>query len=249
MNWPSLITTFLAATVEWVEALTIVLAVGLTQGWRPALRGTLLGFVVLAVIVAVFGALLSQLGFLRTALQVLIGVLLLLFGLRWLSKAVLRSAGVIALHDETLAFEKEVGQLRQAQDAERTGQLMAFQGVLLEGLEVAFIVLAFGGSTSFARTGANPLLGAVLGALISLAVVLVLGLLTHRPLARVPENTMKYIVGLSLTAFGVFWTGEGLGVRWPGADLALLWIAAALLIASLLLGRRLARPRTTGSPI
>lgn len=246
MNWIVALTTFVAASVEWVEALTIVLAAGVTVGWRPALRGTVLGFAVLLVIVAVFGLTLAKLAFLKAYLQVLIGVLLLLFGLRWLSKATLRSAGIIPLHDEEAAFEEEAEALRRvapearteadqarlkelSRQAEAQAQLVSFKGVFLEGLEVAFIVVAFGSGAGL-RAGGDPLLSAVAGAMAALVLVGVIGLFTHRPLSQVPENTLKYAVGLALSSFGLFWSGEGLGVGWPGADLAILGFAVILLL-------------------
>ncbi|MBF6593019.1 MAG: hypothetical protein IVW51_01060 [Thermaceae bacterium] len=232
MNWIITLTTFLAASVEWVEALTIVLAAGLTVGWRPALRGTFLGLGVLAVSVAVLGLALAKLVFLKGVLQIIIGLFLLLFGLRWLSKATLRSAGFVALHDEEKAFAAETSHLQKAAHAQREAQVVSFQGVLLEGLEVAFIVIAFGSSAAFKTATENPLLSAIVGALASLVLVVGVGFITHKPLSRVPENTLKYVVGLGLSSFGVFWSGEGLGVVWPGADLVLLGLLLIFLLAT-----------------
>ena len=217
---------FLASFVEVVEAFTIVLAVGVTRSWRPALTGTALALVVLAALVLAFGPLLALVPI--STLQFVVGVLLILFGMRWLRKAILRSVGVIALHDEDAAFSKETAELnRQASDkrADYLAGLAAFKAVLLEGVEVVFIVIAVGaahGQTGYAS----------LGALAALILVTLIGLVVHRPLARVPENALKFVVGLMLTSFGIFWTGEGISAEWPGADLALLAIFAVIALAS-----------------
>lgn len=219
--------SFLASLVEVVEAFTIVLAVGITGGWRPALTGTVLALAVLAALVVVFGPLLALVPL--HLLQFAVGVLLILFGMRWLRKAILRAAGFIALHDEAKAFAAETEQL-QRQAAERRADylagLAAFKGVLLEGVEVVFIVIAVG-------AGRGLTLYASGGALAALILVLVVGAMVHKPLAQVPENTLKFAVGLMLTTFGVFWIGEGLGAEWPGADLALLVIFAVLAASAL----------------
>jgi uncharacterized membrane protein len=228
---------FLASLVEAVEALTIVLAVATVRGWRPAGLGAAAGLAVLVLIVAALGPLLDRIPL--HLLQLTIGILLLLFGMRWLRKAILRSAGIIPLHDETSAFADETAEL-QAQARRHEARLdwlaglASFKAVLLEGLEVVFIVIALG-----ARPG---LLGpASVGAIAACLVVAGVGLIVHRPLARVPENTLKFVVGAMLSAFGVFWTGEGLGVAWPGADLAVVAFAALFLAvgrAAVLLARR-----------
>jgi uncharacterized membrane protein len=232
--------SFLGSFVEAVEALTIILAVGLSRGWRPAASGTLLALLTLAAMVMVLGPLLGlvPLDLLRFA----VGVLLILFGMRWLRKAILRASGFIALHDEEKAFAEETDLLKQ-QSADRRADflagLAAFKAVLLEGLEVVFIVIAVGAG--------HGLIGyASLGAGAAVLLVLAIGVVVHRPLAQVPENTLKFVVGLMLTSFGVFWTGEGLGAAWPGADAALLVIAAligavALLAARILRGYRAAK--------
>ncbi|WP_421915450.1 COG4280 domain-containing protein [Mesorhizobium sp.] len=217
---------FLASFVEVVEAFTIVLAVGLTRGWGPAFTGSALALAVLAALVLAFGPLLALVPI--TTLQFVVGVLLILFGMRWLRKAILRGVGVIALHDEEAAFSKETALLRQQADDRRANYLAglaAFKAVLLEGIEVVFIVIAVGAAH-------GQTLYASLGALAALVLVLLIGLAAHRPLARVPENTLKFVVGLMLTSFGIFWTGEGIGADWPGADLALLVIFAILALAS-----------------
>jgi len=215
--------------VEVVEAFTIVLAVGTVQGWRAAAAGTLAALAVLGLLVAVLGPVLDQVPI--HALQLTVGVLLLLFGMGWLRKAVLRSAGVIPLHDEDASFAAEKAQLAQEAQRRRSslawiGWLAAFKAVLLEGLEVIFIVIAVG-------AGRGLVWPASLGALAACAVVLLVGVVVHKPLSRVPENALKFGVGVMLSAFGVFWTGEGLGVEWPGHDLALLVFAALFLLVGL----------------
>jgi uncharacterized membrane protein len=220
--------SFLGSFVEVVEAFTIILAVGISRGWRPAALGTFLALLLLAAMVLLLGPLLGQVpvGLLRFA----VGVLLILFGMRWLRKAILRAAGFIALHDEEKAFAAETDELaRQAADrrADFIAGLAAFKAVLLEGVEVVFIVVAVGaghGMTGYASLGAGA---AVLA-------VLAIGLAIHRPLSRVPENALKFTVGLMLTSFGIFWLGEGLGADWPGADAAILAILAVLATVSLL---------------
>jgi uncharacterized membrane protein len=226
---PAISAAFLSSLVEAVEALTIVLAVATVRGWKPAGLGALAGLALLALIVLLLGPLLDRVPL--YVLQLVIGVLLLLFGMRWLRKAILRSAGVIALHDETSAFAKETAELREQarrQEAKLDwiAGLAAFKAVVLEGLEVVFIVIAVG-------AGRGLLLPASLGALAACLLVIVIGFAVHRPLARVPENTLKFAVGVMLSAFGVFWTGEGLGVHWPGEDLAIIGFAALFLIVAL----------------
>jgi uncharacterized membrane protein len=222
-----MLAAFLASLVEFVEALTIVLAVGSVRGWRPALGGAALGGAALALLVVVLGPALSLIP-LRT-LQLGIGVLLLLFGARWLRKAILRAAGRLPLHDETAAFAKETAALQGA--AELAALVTAFKAVLLEGLEVVFIVIAVG------ATG-DLLLPATLGAVAAFLVVLALGLVLHRPLARVPENTLKFVVGAMILSFGLFWTGEGLGLVWPGEDwsvpiMILVWLGFGLMLVQI----------------
>jgi uncharacterized membrane protein len=196
---------FLASLVEVVEAFTIILAVGLTRGWKPAFAGTALALVALTLLVLAFGPLLALIPL--HALQFAVGVLLILFGMRWLRKAILRASGLLPLHDEERAFAEETEILhRQAADkrADYLAALAAFKAVLLEGIEVVFIVIAVG-----AARGLTFYAG--LGALAAFVLVLAVGALLHRPLARVPENTLKFAVGLMLTSFGIFWIGEGLG--------------------------------------
>lgn len=218
---------FLASLVEVVEAFTIVLAVGITQSWRSAFIGTAAAFVTLAVIVIVFGPLLTLVPL--HILQYVVGVLLLLFGMRWLRKAILRASGYIALHDEEKAFAKETELLSrqkvQASAAYLAG-LAAFKAVLLEGIEVIFIVIAVGAAH-------QATLYAAFGALAAFVVVLAVGLIVYKPLTQVPENTLKFVVGLMLTSFGIFWTGEGLSIDWPGADLMLVGFFLSLALGSL----------------
>jgi uncharacterized membrane protein len=230
-------TSFLASFVEVVEAFTIVLAVGLTQSWRPAFIGSGLALIVLMALVAILGPILGLISI--HALQFAVGTLLILFGMRWLRKAILRSLGVIALHSEDKAFAEETEALhRQAKDrrADYLAGLAAFKAVLLEGVEVVFIVIAVG-------TAHGLTLYASFGALAALLAVIAIGLVVHRPLSRVPENTLKFVVGLMLTSFGIFWTAEGIGADWPGADLSLIGIFVILGAASLALVRWLGSPR------
>jgi uncharacterized membrane protein len=223
---PAMTAAFLASLVEAVEALTIVLAVATIRGWRPAGLGAFAGLLALSLIVVALGPLLDLIPL--HLLQLAIGVLLLLFGMRWLRKAILRSAGVIALHDEVAAFATETAQLREQANRHEArldwlAGLASFKAVLLEGLEVVFIVIAV-------SAGRGLLVPAGIGALAACLLVAGVGLVVHRPLAQVPENTLKFAVGVMLSAFGVFWTGEGLGVAWPGADLAIVAFAALFLL-------------------
>jgi uncharacterized membrane protein len=224
--------SFLACAVEFVEALTIVLALGVTRGWRSSLAGAAAAVVILAAAVAAIGPGITQ-HVPRHWLQLVVGVLLLTFGLQWLRKAILRSTGSIALHDEEKAFAAETDAALRASGERRLGLdwyafTVAFKGVLLEGLEVVFIVVGFGASAADRRP-------AVLGAAVAFGLVLAAGVALHRPLARVPENLIKHGVGLLLSTFGLFWLVEGLNaaaaehhpVAWPGGDLALPVILVA----------------------
>lgn len=228
---------FLASLVEAVEALTIVLAVATVRGWRPAGLGALAGLGCLALIVVVLGPALQYVPL--HVLQLAIGVLLLLFGVRWLRKAILRAAGVIPLHDEATAFAAATAELheqgaRQMAHADWLAALASLKAVLLEGLEVVFIVIAV-------SAGRGLLIPASLSAVAACLLVAGAGFIVYRPLARVPENKLKFAVGVLLSAFGLFWTGEGLGVPWPGADLAIVVFIAlflALGLAAIALARR-----------
>ena len=231
---------FLASLVEAVEALTIVLAVAIVRGLRPALLGAISGLAVLALIIVALGPLLDRVPL--NVLQIAIGILLLLFGMRWLRKAILRAARIIPLHDESTAFAKEQAELREQvrrheQRLDWIAGVTSFKAVLLEGLEVVFIVIAL-------SAGRGVLLPVSAAAFAACLLVALCGVLVHRPLTRVPENALKFAVGVMLSAFGLFWTGEGLGVDWPGADLAILAFIALFLGAGLacvaLLNRRAA---------
>src|SRR5260221_2659584 len=226
---PAITSAFLASLVEVVEAFTIVLAVSTIRGYRPAVLGSLAGLVLLALLVVVLGPMLNRIPL--DLLQIVIGVLLLLFGMRWLRTAILRAAGIIPLRDEQLKFDQATANLKDDAWSHQArldwlAGITAFKAVVLEGLEVVFIVIAIG-------AGRGLLIPASFGALLACALVLVVGMIVHRPLSRVPENTLKFGVGVMLSAFGVFWTGEGLGVDWPGQDVALLAFAAAFLATGL----------------
>jgi uncharacterized membrane protein len=229
---------FLASSVEMVEALTIVLAVGMTRGWRSTSYGVAVAFVALAVVVAALGPALTQIPI--DTLRVVVGTILLAFGLQWLRKAILRASGLKARHDEDAIFRHEVAEAREAGGAVDAGHdwyafTVAFKGVFLEGLEVAFIVISVG------STQGNVGLAAA-GAVAALVVVAIVGSLVHAPLSRVPENTLKFGVGVMLTGFGVFWSAEGAGVSWPGGDAAIVGVIAfvAVLALSLVAGFRAA---------
>ncbi len=221
---------FLASVVEFVEALTIVLAVGVTRQWRSTLIGVGAATLALAIIVGVFGTaivVLVPIGILR----LVVGTFLLIYGLQWLCKAMLRAAGAKAKHDEASIYQRQIAQLTEEPPVPARGMdwisfTVAFKGVLLEGLEVAFIVVTFGAS-------AGQLGPAALGAAVAGVLVLSVGAALHRPLARVPENGLKYAVGLMLVTFGTFWAGEGVGIAWPGSDAVLLVLLAAYLLLSL----------------
>jgi uncharacterized membrane protein len=226
---------FLGSAVEATEALTIVLAVGLTRGWRSPLYGTVLALISLAVLVVLFGQLIVQ-RVPDSVLKLIIGTLLLLFGLRWLHKAVLRSAGVVAMHDEERAYEKTVSELQGALTGQDwVGFVLAFKGVFLEGLEVVFIVVAVGGTSRF-------LPWAVAGGLLAMVVVAAAGLVVRKPLARVPENTLKYAVGIALTSLGTFWAAEGMGASWPLDFVSILFLVIAYFAASRVAVQLVRRP-------
>jgi uncharacterized membrane protein len=230
---------FLASAVEMVEALTIVLAVGVTRGWRSPLFGVGAATLALAAIVAALGPALQLLPI--DVLRLVVGALLLCFGLQWLRKAILRASGYKALHDEDEVFQEEQTEAANAPRDRRIGLdwysfTIAFKGVLLEGLEVAFIVITFGSTQ-----GRLGLAAVAAGA--ALVVVVIVGVLVHAPLARVPENTIKFTVGLLLTTFGIFWGAEGAGVSWPGGELALPCLLAFLTVLALLFVRLLRRQR------
>jgi uncharacterized membrane protein len=219
-------TTFLAAAVEAVEALTIVLAVGVGRSWSTALRGTLYALGALVVVCAILGPLLRTIPL--GALELVVGVVLTLFGLSWLRKAILRSAGRKALRDEDAAYAREVTHIKELHDAsaDRVAMATAFNAVLLEGLEVAVIVATFGAASNAALAWSG------FGALAAIVVVAALGVALRAPASRVPENAMKFVVGIMLTSFGTFWAGEGLGIPWWDADLSVLALVGFYLVVS-----------------
>jgi uncharacterized membrane protein len=243
------IAVFLACAVEAVEATTIVLAAGTTRDWRSAGTGMASALAVLALVVAVLGPAVSALPL--RGLRLAVGALLLVFGLQWLRKAILRATGYKALHDEASAYLREVAAASSAARQSQRGVrdwyafTLSFKGVLLEGLEVVFIVLTFG--TNQGNIGL-----AVIGAAAAVLVIAGVGVAARAPLARVPENAMKFAVGIMLTSFGIFWGAEGTGVNWPGHDAALLGVIPAVAVVSLgytaLLRRGRAAEATAGSP-
>ena len=226
---PLILTVFIACVVEAVEALTIVLATGITREWRSTFQGMAAALVTLAVITAAVGPAINELPL--TALRVVVGALLAIFGLQWLRKAVLRATGYKALHDEASAYLREVTAAQQATKESRRGVsdwysfTLAFKGVLLEGLEVVFIVITFGDNQK--NYGA-----AVIGAAAAIVLVTIVGIAVRAPLTKVPENWMKLAVGVMLTSFGTFWGAEGAGVRWPGNDAALLVVIPAVAVVA-----------------
>jgi len=220
---------FLACAVEAVEALTVVLAIGLTRDWRSTWQGVGTGLAALAAVVSVLGPALTRIPI--SSLRLVVGGLLLVFGLQWLRKAMLRAGGVLATHDEPAIFDRAVAQAANAPPVRRTavhdwyGFTVVFKAVLLEGLEVAFIVLTFG-------TGQHATGWAAIAAVTAIAVVAAGGAVVRGPLSKVPENAMKFVVGLLLTTFGVFWAGEGAGARYPGGDAFIPVILAFIAIAA-----------------
>ena len=233
------LSAFLASAVEMVEAMTIVLALGLARGWRSTLTGAAAATGALAVVVAALGPALTLVPI--DSLRLVVGVLLLIFGLQWLRKAILRAGGIIPLHDEDEIFAREAAEARTAGGEERLGLdwyafTVSFKSVFLEGLEVAFIVVTFGSAQ-----GSIPL--AAIGAVVAIILVGVAGAAARRPLSRVPENTLKYAVGAMLTTFGIFWAAEGAGAHWPGEDAALPFILAFILAVSFALVTLLRRRR------
>jgi uncharacterized membrane protein len=233
------LSAFLASAVEMVEALTIVLAAGITRGWRSSLTGVGAATLVLAAVVGALGPALTLVPL--NTLRLVVGSLLLVFGLQWLRKAILRASGYKALHDETAAFARELEDARGAPREERAGLdwygfVLSFKGVFLEGLEVAFIVLTFGSTQ-----GSIPL--AAVGAGAAVVLVASVGVAVRAPLARVPENAMKFAVGVMLTTFGIFWTTEGVGAHWPGGDASLPGVLAFVVGSSFALVAMLRRRR------
>jgi Ca2+/H+ antiporter, TMEM165/GDT1 family len=251
-EWALALTVFIAAVVELVEALTIVLAIGMTRGWRSTLAGVVSALLALAVFTAVAGYSLAT-WLPEAALQLIVGALMLVFGLQWLRKAVLRSSGHKALHDEEEEFRATTDAARAAGTDARLGLdwfgfVVAFKGVFLEGVEVVFIVITFGLSA-----GNMPV--AVTAASAAALVVLITGAAIHKPLTTVPENTLKYVVGLLLATFGTYWSMEGLGIfsasneplEWYGDDVALVGLLVAWWVLSRLLVARFARSAVSES--
>lgn len=229
------IAAFLASTVEFVEAFTIVLVVGVTINWKSSLAGAAAATVALAALVGIFGTALVIFVPIA-ALRFVVGLLLILFGLKWLKKAILRYAGIKAMHDEEAIYEEEMAAMRArgerpSDKLDPFGVATAFKSVLLEGLEVAFIVITFGSAAaSSTTTRATGITWAAAGAAGALLLVLSLGALVRAPLQRVPENALKFVVGVMLTSFGTFWGGEGLGIQWPGEDIFLLALVVFYLL-------------------
>lgn len=235
--------SFLASAVEMVEALTIVLAVGTTRGWRSSLVGVGAALIALTAIIVIFGPALNRVPI--NTLRLVVGGLLLIFGMQWWRKAILRASGLKALHDEDAIFKRESEEARAKAGDIRAGLdwyafTLCFKGVFLEGLEVAFIVVTFGATSRSVGLAA-------LGAFAALVIVLIVGVAVHRPLSRVPENTLKFAVGLMLSAFGTFWAAEGAGAIWLGGDLAILGLlalygAVSFALVTVLRQRRLVLP-------
>ncbi len=229
--WVGLLSSFLASGVEVVEAVTIVLAAGVTRGWRSTWIGVISAAIVLAALIAALGPALQYLIPLNV-LRVVIGTLLLIFGLQWLRKAIMRYTGMKALHDEEKIYQREIAELNSASGAvpaglaarvfdgmDWTAFTVSFKGVLLEGLEVVFIVITFG-------LNARDFTPALFGAIGAAVLVTGAAVIIHKPLSRVPENTLKFVVGIMLSGFGTFWAGEGIGLKWPGEDLSILGLLA-----------------------
>ena len=225
--------TFLASTVEMVEAMTIVLAVGVSRQWRSTLVGVAAALAALAAVVGALGPALTLMPI--DALRVVVGTLLLIFGLQWLRKAILRASGHLPLRDEAAIYQRTLAVSRPggtvAASLDWYAFILAFKGVFLEGLEVIFIVLTFGANAAADGSGSIQL--AAVGAGLAVVLVGLAGALIHRPLSNVPENTMKFVVGALLTTFGIFWAGEGVGVAWPGEDAAIVAILAFMLVCAL----------------
>ena len=243
-----IVAVFLASAVEMVEALTIVLAVGLTRGWRPALAGVIVALATLGALVVILGPALIHLVPLST-LRLVVGGLLLVFGLQWLRKAILRASGLKAKHDEDAIFNQQVAELSRSTGAagrDATGFVLAFKGVFLEGLEVVVVVLTLG-------TTSHQLGVAALAATAAVVVVGLVGVILARQLSSVPENAMKMAVGVMLVSFGSFWAGEGVGVHWPGSELAIPVLVAVYALASWVmitwLDRGTQRPVPRRSPV
>ncbi len=229
--WAVFLAAFLASAVEFVEAFTIVLVIGVTINWKSAFAGTGLAIAALALIVVALGTTLVRYVPIDT-LRLVVGVLLVLFGLKWLKKAIMRYAGLKAVHDEEAIYEERLAEMRKRGETRSDridpfGVATSFKSVLLEGLEVAFIVITFG-----LQAGTNGIAVSTIGAAVALVVIVAAGSLVRAPLQRVPENTLKFVVGIMLTTFGTFWGGEGIGISWWGEDLFLFVLVAFFLFLS-----------------
>ena len=240
MQWAVASAAFLASAVEFVEAFTIVLVVGVTMNWRSSLAGAFAAAATLALIIATFGVAIVQLVPLDV-LRLVVGIILILFGLKWLKKAILRYSGVKALHDEEAIFEEHMAEIRARGEKPEArfmpfGVALSYKAVLLEGLEVAFIVITFGSSaaTTIAEKSSG-IASAAIGAAVAGVLVILLGAVVRAPLTKVPENTLKFVVGVMLTTFGTFWAGEAFFGDWPYKDAFLLVLAALYLLSSFVL--------------
>jgi uncharacterized membrane protein len=234
MIWPAILSAFLASVVEFVEALTIVLAVGVTVNWRSSLLGAGVAALTLAALVAIFGSALI-ISIPIEILRSIIGTILVLFGMQWLKKALLRYSGIKAIHDEAAIYEAEMHKLKAKVGLSNRkfnafGFVTSFKSVLLEGLEVVFIVITFGITSDVGKI--QGLWNAAIGASLAFLVVVVFGFIARGPLTKIPENTLKFIVGILLVTFGTFWSGEGMGIAWPFSDLFLFVLVAFFLILS-----------------
>ena len=228
MNGYAIFASFLGTGVEFVEALTIVMAVGVIRGFRSSLLGAFSAALILCLLIVGIGAPLVkiiQLGY----VQLIVGLMMLLFGIRWLRKAILRYAGLKSVHSEAESYKKEIDRQKKAgavaAGIDRFAFVTSFSGTFVEGLEAIFIVITFGLS-------AKAMSSAVLGAALATLVVIVAGVLLRSPLTKIPENTMKFIVGVMLTSFGAFWLGESFGVRWPQSDVSIFYMVVTLLVFS-----------------
>src|SRR2546421_1848345 len=238
MQWAIATAAFLASAVEFVEAFTIVLVVGITINWRSSLLGAFAAAVTLAVIIATLGVALVKFVPIND-FRLAVGIILILFGLKWLKKAILRYSGLKALHDEEAIFEETMAEVRArggtiAPRIQPFGVALSYKSVLLEGLEVAFIVITFGSSVSKSDAGGG-IASAAIGAAIAGLLVIAAGAIIQAPLTKVPENTLKFIVGIMLTSFGTFWAAEGFGFEWPLSDAFIPILIAIYLLASYVL--------------
>lgn len=245
LNLYAAFASFLGTGVEFVEALTIILAVGVTRGWKSSLTGALTAIIILGALVAVIGTPLAHI--IQTPwVALLVGLFMLLFGIRWLRKAILRYSGLKALHDESESYQEEIERQKGAGQTsagiDRFGFVTTLGVTFLEGLEAIFIVITIGLST-------NNMVFSVAGAVAATVVILLIGILLRNPLTKVPENTMKFVVGIMLTSFGAFWVGEGLKVSWPQKDLSIIYIASTLLVLSWLLVTRCRNKLSVGKSI